>query len=165
MNRARSFGRRGVLAVAAGLVWLVALLAPVALGDGRLDRIVSGPGGTAEPVVEMSIVGSPTLEWSGVGRGVVHMDYRLTLTDAPSTTVTLTEGSALAASPILRGQAQTITLTSEQPYEGSMSLPVRCPQRVKVGVTATGPIVEQAEIFTWVERTRDQQGNIACTII
>lgn len=157
-------GRRGLLAAAAG-VWALALALPAVLGGGTLERALTGASSTQDPLVELTIVGTPTIRWTGIGRGTATLDYQLVLTGADSTTTTVTTGTATAAKPAITGRQESLTLTGGVPHRGRLTVPVQCTDRVKIGVAATGPVVGQAEVFTWAVPTKDSKGHTACTLI
>lgn len=153
------------LLISAALVWVLALTVPTVLGQGRLEHLLGGPRGSEDPVVGLAIVGDPTLQWTGIGRGIVEMNYELTLTGAASTTVTLTRGTANQKQPTISGPDTTVTLTEGTTHRGTLRQAVTCTNRVKVGVAASGPLVNQAEVFTWVQGIKDTKGNRACSLI
>ncbi len=147
----------------AALWGLVALLA---IGIG--PKTLSAPWADDpldEPFVNLAMRDRPTLQWTAPGAGTVRLSYDVRISDSDAADVRLVAGVIVdgrVAEPV---QDETVRLSDGRTQRRTVEIPVRCGDRVQLGVQATGSRLRPAQIHTWAEPGVDATGGAVCRLI
>lgn len=150
------------LLLAAAAVWGLVIAVAVGIGPTRLaEAIAPAP---QDGFVELSLTDAPTLQWTGRSAGTVHLTYEVTRTGGRGGPVTLHPTAEVTGGDPVAQPDRTLILAPGQSATGTVEVPVRCRDRVKVSLQATGPEAD-AEVFTWAEPATDDKGGPVCRLI
>lgn len=154
----------GALAV---VVWGVVLALVTTVGVPRMTTWFGAaePSDRHAPLVSVALGDDPTYEWSGQGRGIVHLTYTATLTGGDSGPTTVSAGTQAGNGAFRATGSSGVDLASGVPVTRSVAIPVTCTTRTKVGLRAQTPGLPEAEVFTWVLPATGPKGDPTCKLI
>ena len=152
--------RRWFLPIA---VWAVV----AAIGIGIGPKALSAPWDDdplSAPFVSLAIRGNPTLTWTGPSAGTVLLSYDVQASDSGAE-VRLRAGIIVNGRVTRPVREEIVQLAGGRVERRTVQIPVSCRKRVQLGVQATGPGLQPAQIHTWAEPTTDKSGGPVCRLI